>query len=770
MKSENRIWYKKSADDFDSALPVGNGRMGAMVYGRAIDEIISLNEDSIWSGGLRNRNNPDAYNGMMQVRKLIDEGNLKEAEQIAFYKMQGISSNSRSYMPLGNLFIHMQNFGKVREYTRELDLQRAIITTSYSLGGVKYLRQVFTSYPDNVMVVHFYSEEEGKISFTANLDGREGLYDDNRPCSENTIMYTGGSGGENGINFAVYMTATAVGGTVETLGSKLVVTDANEATILISVGSSFYGEMYKESALMDLEYASECDYGELMYRHIEDYSALYNRVEFELEDSEDYVYQLPTNERLERLHGSEFDDKECIRDISDPGFITLFYNYSRYLMISSSRPNSQPMNLQGLWNEDMRPRWGSRYTINVNTEMAYWPSEICNLSECHLPLFDLLERVRENGRVTAQEMYHCRGFVAHDNTDIWGDTAPQGMYVNSTLWPMGAAWLSLHIFEHYRFTGDIDFLREKFETMKEAALFFVDFLVEDEEGRLITTPTVSPENSYKNEQGNTGSICKGATMDSQIIRALFKDVCQASEILDEDRDFAKKLEKMIEKLPETQIGKYGQIQEWSHDYDEVEVGHRHVSQLFGLFPGNEISQIKTPKLANAARATLIRRLIYKDGHFGWNYAWTMNMWARLFDGQMAYENLQKMFLYSLSPNMLNNYPPFQIDANMGIAAGITEMLMQSSDGEINLLPALPDNWKSGRIKGIKARGGFEVTIIWKDLKLEKAEITSLLGNECRIRYKNPISVESYKESICPRVENDLICFETQKDKKYIIKG
>ena len=773
MKSESRIWYRKPAVNFDNALPLGNGRIGAMDYGVAVDEVISLNEDSIWSGGHRNRNNPDAYEGMLEIRKLIDQGQLKAAEKLAFQKMQGLCSDSRSYLPLGNLFIHMEDVGKVRDYSRELDLQSAVTNTEYTINDVKYLRQIFVSAPDNVLVVHIHSDQPGKISFTANIDGREGFYDNNRPCDdkENVIMYTGGCGGKDGINFAAFMTAVAEGGTVKTQGAKLVVENADEATIMLSVSTDFYSEIYEDSALMDLEYAAECNYSELLYRHIEDYRKLYSRVEFSLPESAEEVQNMPTNERLIRLRGSQFDDKECVRDIADPGIVTLFFNYARYLMISSSREGTQPMTMQGIWNEDMRPKWGSRYVVNVNTQMCYWLSETLNLSECHLPLFDLLERVRENGTVTAREMYHCRGFVCHHNTDIWGDTAPQDMCQSSTLWPSGAAWLCLHIFEHYRFTGDKEFLKSKYETMKQAALFFVDYMIEDENGRLIVSPSVSPENSYKTSFGTTGAICKGASMDSQIITELFKDVIESSEIIDTDKEFAEELKKLLEKIPQPKTGKYGQIQEWAEDYDEVEVGHRHVSQLFGLFPGNLISVKSTPKLADAARATLIRRLIYEDGHFGWSYAWNMNMWARLGDGQMAFENLQKLFLYSLSPNLLNNYPPFQIDANLGSVAAIAEMIMQSQNDEIHLLPALPDRWSEGSVSGLCARGGFEVSIEWKDKKVVKAEIISHLGTVCKLRCASTVSVLSSDDKpINTKIENELICFETEKDKKYIIKG
>lgn len=770
MKSETRIWYRKCAEKFDEALPLGNGRIGAMVYGRPVNEVISLNEDSVWSGGHRDRNNPDAYEGLCEIRKLIDEGNLRKAEETAFQKMQGICSDSRSYVPLGNLFIHMDTPGKPRNYVRELSLETAVNTTVYTINDIEYRRKVFISAPDNVLVVRFECEKKGGISFSAYLDGRDGFYDDNRPAKKNIIMYTGGTGGKSGIDFAAFFSAKQSGGSMRTVGSKIIVENADSAEIMLSCKTDFYMDSYKSSAMMDLECALECSYEELLSRHIDDYSELFKRTDFKLPETEEERAALPTDERLAALHGNDFDDKECIGNIFDPGMVTLLFNYGKYIIISASRCGTQPMNQQGIWNEDMKPKWGSRYIINISFEMCYWAPEILNLPGCHMPLFDLLERIHKNGSVTAHEMYHCRGYACHHNTDIWGDTAPQDMYAGATIWPMGAAWLALHIFEHYLFTGDKAFLEEKYQLLKDAALFFVDYLVEDEKGRLITNPSVSPENSYKTENGSTGSICKGASMDSQIITALFRDVCESCKILDKDKDFANELQEMLKKIPQPKVGKYGQIQEWAEDYDEVDVGHRHVSQLFGLYPENFISLHKTPKLANAARATLIRRLVYEDGHFGWSYAWNMNMWARLGDGQMAYENLQKLFLYTLTPNLLNSYPPLQIDGNLGAVAGICECLMQSVGGEINLLPALPANWKDGEISGICARGGFIVSIKWSDGKLDSAKIVSTLGNRCRVCCKDSFSVTTEnEESVDAVAEDGAVAFDTKPGVEYFIK-
>ena len=634
--NESILWYTNSAENFNSALPVGNGRIGGMVYGRTEHELIQLNEDSVWSGGKRNRNNPDALEGLTEVRELLKQERILEAEEIAFRKLQGVSSESRHYMPLGNLHIDMKLNGRAKEYKRGLDLENAVAFTEFLSEETRYRREVFVSEPDNVMIVHI-SAENGILEFTAYLDGRDGYYDDNRPVKENMIMFSGGSGGKDGLFFAAVLSAFAQGGTVYTEGNKIIVKDAEEATIVLGARSSYYAdEVYEDAAVMDVEYALECSYDELRYRHECDYRALYDRVSLKLNDNSDEGSSLPTDERIMRMRGDDFDDKECDSHIHDNGLMILYFNFARYLMISGSRPGTLPLNRQGIWNQDMNPELGARFAVNINTEMNYWCAENCNLSECHEPLFDLIEKVRESGRVTAREMYDCSGFVCHHNTDLWGDTAPQDTCMSSTIWPMGAAWLCLHIFEHFEYTQDMDFLREKYFIMREAAEFFTEYLIKDNEGRLVTSPSVSPENTYLTKSGVKGCLCMGPSMDSQIITVLFNDVIKSSEILDTDHEFADKLRGMLEKLPKPEIGKYGQIKEWAVDYDEVEIGHRHISQLFALHPADLITPYKTPKLADAARATLIRRLIHGGGHTGWSRAWIANMWARLYDSDMVY--------------------------------------------------------------------------------------------------------------------------------------
>jgi alpha-L-fucosidase 2 len=762
--SNSILWYKRPAENFDEALPVGNGRIGGMVYGNPKHETIHLNEDSVWSGGKRDRNNPSSLEHLEEIRNLLFNEKIEEAEALAFKYMQGVPQNSRHYMPLGDLYITNDNVKKYSNYKRSLDLANAMAVTEYTANEVNYLMTVFVSEPDSVMVIHIEGDKPNSVSSSIRIDGRDDYYDQNYPYDDETILYTGATGGSDGISFASAITVNQTGGEIHMEGEKLCIQNADEVTYLISAQTSYRTEDYVQSALLDCEFAKSSLYDELLYRHVSDYQEFYNRASLELQDDSEGCSELPTDERLERLRNGESETK-------DSTLYALYFNYGRYLMISASREGTLPMNLQGIWNKDMWPAWGCRFTVNINTEMNYWCAESCNLSECHTPLFDHIEKVRINGRETAKTMYGCKGFVCHHNTDIWGDTAPQDLWMPATIWPMGGAWLCTHIYEHYLYTLDKDFLAQKYETLKECAEFFVDYLVETPNGELVTAPSVSPENTYLTESGSKGSLCVAPSMDSQIVTVLFKAVLESAKVLNLEGDFTKKLESMLEKLPKIEVGKYGQIKEWAIDYDEVEIGHRHISQLFALYPADLISVYKTPELAKSARATIERRLSHGGGHTGWSRAWIVNMWARLLDEDMVEENLFKLLAHSTNPNLLDNHPPFQIDGNFGGTAGIVESLLQSHSGELNLLPTLPKSWRVGKVSGIKARGNFEVSIQWEDHKLTTAEVISLSGGVCRIRTNcNAVELTHEGNPVEYTSENGVITFETNIGETYSIKN
>lgn len=573
-KLSELLWYKAPAENWDEALPVGNGRLGGMVFGKPADELIQLNEDSIWSGGFRKRNNPKAYDNLEKMRALIREGKTAEAENLCSDAFYGTNENQRHYHPLGDFHIWQSGTENYTDYERSLDLVNSVCTACWKSGGVSYSRTVLASCPDNVIAIHFTADQKGKISFTALIDGKDDDYDKNEAYDENTLLFTM----SDGVPYAAAITCSAKGKNISRSvdANRIHVENADEALITIACQTAFRTSDYEKLAISQAKAAIRKGFFNLTAWHIADYRALYERCKVELCDNSGGNAELPTNERLQKIKEGEKDNK----------LIELYFNFSRYLMISGSRKDTLPLNLQGIWNKDMWPAWGCKYTVNINTEMNYWGAEIQNLSECHTPLFDHIERMRENGRVTAREMYRCKGTVCHHNTDIWGDTAPQDKWLPATLWPMGMAWLCTHLYEHYLFTGDKLFLAKKYDTIREAAEFFTDFLTKDDKGRLITSPSVSPENTYITKDGAKGTICQGPSMDSQILHELFTAVIKCSEALDgsikpaDDDEFVRKIKSMRDSLPKPEIGKYGQIMEWAEDYDEAEPGHRHISQLF----------------------------------------------------------------------------------------------------------------------------------------------------------------------------------------------
>ena len=706
----NRIEFDHPADNWNEALPIGNGRMGGMIFGTPYTERIQLNEDSVWYGAPKDRINPDALDNLPKIRSLIFEGRIKEAQELCALALSGLPENESHYEPLGNLFIEFGGSEYTYEdYHRMLDIDNAVVTTSFRAGDVTYKREYIASYPAQAVLIHLTADHLKSLSFQIQL-GRGNDPWDMRPYSDqilrrpnyivfcddvrayegNIQLMTATCGGKDGIGLAAGAKVIADGGKMQTVGNTVRVDGADEALIIVCADTTFRQKDPASSVLDRLSAFKNNNWDELVKEHMADYRSLYDRVKLDIEGFEDVVR---------------------------------FFQYGRYLLIASSRPGSLPANLQGIWNNDYAPAWGSRYTININTQMNYWPALVTNLAECHEPLTDLINRMKETGRDTAKRMYGCGGFMAHHNTDIWADTAPQDVCISSSYWVMGAAWLSLHIWEQYLFTADNEFLKKNYPTMREAAEFVMEYLTEDGD-LLVCCPSLSPENTYILPNGEKGVICKGASMDNQIATELLSACIKAEEILKTDF-ISTRAQKTLDRIPPIRTGKHGQIMEWNEDYEEDEPGHRHISQLFALYPGSQITE-KTPQLLKAAADTIERRLSYGGGHSGWSRAWIINLYARLGEGDRALENICKLINDQTLPNLFDDHPPFQIDGNFGCCAGIAEMLVQSHEDEIKLLPALPKAWKNGRVEGLRLRGGRILKLLeWKDGRVVNSVIENI---------------------------------------------
>ncbi|WP_297089016.1 glycoside hydrolase family 95 protein [uncultured Draconibacterium sp.] len=742
------LWYNNPANDWTEALPVGNGRLGAMVYGNTSDELIQFNEETLWTGQPHDYAHEGASKYFAKLRELLWAGKQDEAEELGNAEFMSQPLGQLNYQPFGNILLSFPNHENSSNYTRKLNLEDAITSVSYTVNEVAYKREIFASNPDQAIIVHLEASESEALEFSVGLNSPHSDFEIS--TEDNTVVLkgkannypkekirAGGNYPESKIRFEACLKIVAEGAQITQENNKLKVENASNATLILVGATNFvnYQDISADPSERCNNYLKALDrksYNTLKEAHLADYKNLFSRVHIDLGSGE--LSNRPTNERL-----------ATFSEDNDPSLVALLFQYGRYLLISSSREGTQPANLQGIWNAELAPSWDSKYTININTEMNYWPAEITNLSELADPVMKLTEELALTGKSIAKEHYNLNGWVAHHNTDIWRGAAPINN-ANHGIWPTGGAWLCQNLWWHYQFSGDKDFLATRaYPVLKSASEFFVDYLVPDPGNPewLVSGPSNSPEN---------GGLVMAPTMDHQIIRNLFSNTIEAAELLAVDKDFVEKLKEKRAKIAPNQIGQYGQLQEWLVDIDDPKNEHRHVSHLWGLHPGNEIHPLTTPELAEACKVTLSHR---GDEGTGWSRAWKINFWARLLDGDHAFIILKNLILPARTPklnkdrgglynNLFDAHPPFQIDGNFGATSGIAEMLVQShlrdasGDFYLDILPALPNALPNGTISGLKGRGGFEISLVWKEGQLLKVEVRSLLGNKLNLRYQGKL--------------------------------